>query len=78
MINFEELTLDEIEEIETLVGRPIDEAFADGKPKGRALKVLYFIIMRKQDPKYKFEDAGKVSQAEVLKLLQKDNDPKAQ
>ena len=37
MIKFEELTLGEIEEIELLVGRSLEEVFADGQPKGLSL-----------------------------------------
>jgi hypothetical protein len=77
MINFEELTLGEIEEIEMLVGRGIDVVFADGQPKGRALRVLYFIAQRRENPKYKFEDTEKITQAEALKVLG-GSDPKEQ
>ena len=77
MIKFEELTLGEIEEIEMLLGRSVDEAFADGQPKGRALRVFYFIVKRREDPKFKFEDTEKVSQSEALALLA-GNDPKEQ
>jgi len=76
MIKFDELTLDEIEEMEQLLGRPIDEAFADGKPKGRALKVLVFVAKRREDPKFTFEDAGKFSQAEATKFFVTESDPK--
>jgi hypothetical protein len=69
MINFEEMTLGEIEEIELLIGRSVDEVFADGQPKGRALRVLYFVAMKRDNPEYKFEDTEKVSQAEALKIL---------
>jgi len=41
MMNFDEMTLGQVEEIELLVGRSIDEIFSDGQPKGRALRVLY-------------------------------------
>lgn len=77
MIKFEELTLGEIEEIEMLLGRSVDEAFGDGQPKGRALRVFYFIVKRRENPSYKFEDTEKVSQSEALKLLA-GNDPKGE
>lgn len=75
MIKFEELTLGEIEEIEMLLGRSVDEAFSDGQPKGRALRVFYFIVKRRENANYKFEDTEKVSQSEALALLA-GNDPK--
>ena len=69
MINFENMTLGEIEEIEMLLGRGIDQIFTDGQPKGRALRVLYYIAKRREDPKYKFEETEKISQAEALAIL---------
>lgn len=75
MINFNELTLGELEEIELLVGTGIDKAFADGQPKGRALRALYFVAMKRDNPGYKFEDTEKVTQAEALEVLK--TDPKA-
>jgi hypothetical protein len=75
MIKFEELTLGEIEEIELLVGRSLEEVFADGQPKGRALRVLYFVAMKRDNPNYKFEDTEKVTQAQALEVLN-GNDPK--
>lgn len=75
MINFDELTLGEIEEMEMLLNTSIDTAFADGKPKGRALRVFYWIAMRRENPNYKFEETEKVNQAEALALLSGD-DPK--
>lgn len=69
MIKFEELTLGEIEEIEMLLGRGIDEAFANGQPKGRALRVFYFIAKRREDPKLTFEDTEKITQKEALSAI---------
>lgn len=74
-MDLEQLTLGEIEEMEMLLGTSIDTAFADGKPKGRALRVFYFIAQRRDNPKYKFEDTETVTQAEALALLA-GNDPK--
>ena len=76
MIDFESLTLGEIEEMEMLLNTSIDTAFADGKPKGRALRVFYWIAQRRENPNYKFEDTEKVSQAEALALLSGDKEKK--
>jgi len=76
-MNFDDLTLGEIEEIEMLVGRGIDEVFANGSPKGRALRVLYYVIKKKEDPNYTFEETENVSQADALKLLS-ESDPKGE
>jgi hypothetical protein len=69
MIKFDELTLGEIEEIELLLNASIDQAFSDGKPKGRALRVLYWVAKRRENPNLKFEDTEKVTQAEALAVI---------
>lgn len=76
-MNFDDLTLGEVEEIEMLVGRGIDEIFSNGSPKGRALRVLYYVIKKKENPKYTFEETENVSQADALKLLS-ESDPKGE
>lgn len=75
MMKIEDLTLGEIEEIELLVGRSIEDAFATGKPKGRALRAFMFVVNRRNNPNYKFEDTEGISQAEAVALLTGD-DPK--
>lgn len=72
MIKFEELTLGEIEELELMLNTSFDSAFADGKPKGRALRVLFYIFKRREDAKYKFEDTEKLTQKEALEFLTAD------
>lgn len=76
MIKFEELTLGEIEEVELMLNTSIDQAFADGKPKGRALRVLYFVAKKREVPGYKFEQTEKLTQAEALKFLTGDDSKK--
>lgn len=76
MIKFEELTLGEIEQVELLLNDSIDSAFNDGKPKGRAIRVLYYVAKRREDANLKFEDTEKVTQAEALSFLMGDNSKK--
>ncbi|MFN9113407.1 MAG: hypothetical protein ACK5XN_25325 [Bacteroidota bacterium] len=76
MIKFEELTLGEIEEVELMLNTSIDQAFADGKPKGRALRVLYFVAKKREVPGFKFEETEKLTQAEALKFLTGDDSKK--
>jgi hypothetical protein len=73
MIKFEELTLGEIEELELMLNNSFDSAFADGKPKGRALRVLYYIFKRRELPGYKFEETEKLTQKEALEFLTGDS-----
>lgn len=76
MIKFEELTLGEIEEVELLLNTAIDQAFADGKPKGRAIRVLYWVSKKRENPNYKFEETEKVTQSEALAYLTGDESKK--
>lgn len=70
--DFESLTLEEVEIIENLVGASIDEAFGDGKPKGKALKVFTWVIQKRTNPNYTIEEASQVSLRDSLKLIQGD------
>lgn len=78
MIKFEELTLGEIEEVEMLLNTSIDQAFADGKPKGRAIRVLYWVSKKRENANYKFEETEKVTQSEALAYLTGDESKKEQ
>lgn len=77
MINFDDLTLGEVEELELLIGKGIDAAFEDGKPKGRALRAFMFIAKKRENPNFKFEDTLTISQKEAAAFLAGE-DPKAQ
>lgn len=77
MIRFEELTLGEIEEIELMTGKSIEEAYGDGQPRGRALRVLYYVLKRRDNDKFKYEDTEKLTQKEATAFLT-GSDPKAE
>lgn len=76
MIKFEEMTLGEIEEVELMTGKSIEEAYGDGQPRGRALRVLYYILKKRDDSKFKFEATEKLTQKEAVAFLT-GSDPKA-
>ena len=78
MIKFEELTLGEIELVENLLNASIDQAFADGKPKGRAIRVLYWVSKKRENPNLKFEDTEKLTQKEAMDYLMGDVTKKEQ
>ena len=70
--DFESLTLEEVELIENLVGESIDQAFGDGKPKGKALKVFTWIVMKRDNPKFTIEEASKYTLNQALSMIQGD------
>lgn len=72
-MNFETLTLDEIETIENLCGISIDKLAEDGTPKGRNLKAIIFVMKRRENPDFQFEDAGKFSFADAMALFETDS-----
>ncbi|MFY9238375.1 MAG: hypothetical protein WAO78_05790 [Roseovarius sp.] len=70
--DFESLTLEEVELIENLVGESIDQAFGDGKPKGKALKVFTWIVIKRTNPKFTIEEASKYTLNQALSMIQGD------
>jgi hypothetical protein len=56
----DDLTLDEVEEVETLLGGPIDQIYSSGRPRAAALKAVLLVVMRRTNPDATIEDAGKV------------------
>lgn len=69
---FETLTLDEVEVIENLLDCSIDDAFADGKPRGKALKVLIWTMRKRTNPDAKIEDIKGITLAEAMQSLKGD------
>ena len=74
--DFESLTLEEVEVIENLTNSSIDEAFGNGKPKGKALSVFVWVILKRNNPNYKIEDAKKLSLKEALDMIKGDETKK--
>jgi hypothetical protein len=74
--DFDSLTLEEVELIENLTNSSIDESFANGKPKGKALSAFVWVVKKRQNPNYKMEDAKKLSLKEALGLIKGDEEKK--
>jgi hypothetical protein len=74
--DFDSLTLEEVELIESLTNTGIDQAFADGKPKGKALAAFVWVVTKRTNPDYKMEDAKKVSLKEALGMIKGDEEKK--
>lgn len=71
------LTLDEVETIENLSGTPMDELMGKGKLKGKTLKAIIWVAMKRKDPDFAYEDAGKVKMSQALELFESvTEDPK--
>lgn len=74
--DFESLTLEEVELIENLTNTSIDEAFSEGKPKGKALSAFVWVVMKRTNPSFKMEDAKKLSLKEALNMIKGDQEKK--
>ena len=74
--DFESLTLEEVEIIENLTNSSIDEAFSEGKPKGKALTAFVWIVLKRNNPSFKIEDARKLSLKEALDMVKGDDSKK--
>jgi hypothetical protein len=74
--DFESLTLEEVELIENLTNSSIDEAFSNGKPKGKALSAFVWVVLKRDNPNYKMEDAKKISLKDALGMIKGDEEKK--
>jgi hypothetical protein len=74
--DFESLTLNEVEQIELITGSSIDQLMDAGKPKGRAMKAIIFIMQKRIDPNYTLEQAGSLSMTEANAMFVSESDPK--
>jgi hypothetical protein len=72
-MNFETLTLDEIETIENLTGTSIDRLGEDSTPKGKNLKAIIYVMKKREDPSFTIEQAGKYSFTDALALFDGDS-----
>jgi hypothetical protein len=75
--DFESLTLEEVEVIENLTNSSIDEAFSNGKPKGKALTAFVWVVLKRNNPSFKIEDARKLTLKEALDMVKGDVTKKA-
>lgn len=74
--NFKNLTLEEVEIIENIIGLSIDEAFDEGKPKGKALKAFVWVVRKRTNPNYSIEEAQKLTLDEALSMIKGDETKK--
>lgn len=60
VVDLKTLKIREIEEIEEILGEAMDVAFAQGRPKGKALRAVGYILRRRDNPDFTLEDAGEL------------------
>jgi hypothetical protein len=74
--DFDSLTLEEVELIENLTNSSIDEAFASGNPKGKALSAFVWVVLKRNNPDFKMEDAKKITLKQALAMVKGDETKK--
>lgn len=66
---FEQLTLEEVELIENLLDAGIDDVFGDGRPRGKALKVLVWVLRKRENPNLKIDEVKGITLADAMKSM---------
>jgi hypothetical protein len=75
-IDFDTMTLNEIEQIELLTGKSIESIMDDGAPRGRVFKAIIYVFKKRTNPDFTFEQAGEFSMEQATALFSGDEDPK--
>ena len=57
-VDINQLTIAEIVEIEERTGLPLDALGQPDRPKGKMLQALAFIVRRRDNPAFTWEEAG--------------------
>jgi len=57
-VDINDLTIAEVVEIEERTGLPLDALGQADKPKGKMLQALAYIVKRREDPDFTWEQAG--------------------
>jgi hypothetical protein len=76
-MNINSLKLSEVADIERLGGRSVSSFADEEAPKGRMLMALVYVFKRRENPNFKFEDAGDIGLEEAMALIANDDDDKS-
>jgi hypothetical protein len=76
-MNVNELTMGEIDEVETYAGVPLSSLASTETSNTKLLIGLAYVIKRKEDPKFSLEHAKRLTMDEITAMLEDDDtDPK--
>ena len=76
-MNVNDLTMGEIDEVETFAGQPLASLSSTEQSNTKLLIGLAWVIKRKEDPKFTLEHAKRLTMTEITQMLEDDeNDPK--
>lgn len=74
MIDFSTLTMAEVSVIEDLSGMSITALGDEEAPRGKAMAAIAFIVKRRENPAYTFNDAMGLTMGELNDILATDED----
>jgi hypothetical protein len=57
-VDLNDLTMGEVEEIETIIGGSIAAVFGGTQPLGKASRAVYYVVKRREDPDLTYEDTA--------------------
>lgn len=60
-VDLESLKVREIEEIEEITGLPLSEMLGSGKPLGKSLRAIAYVVRKRTDPSFTLEQAGELT-----------------
>lgn len=59
-LKLDSLTIDEIDAIEEITGQPLDALNKAGSRRAPMLKAMAFVVMKRKNPDFTIEDAGRL------------------
>lgn len=81
MTNINRLTLGEMAKVEELSGQSLSALGDESMPKGKTLAALVFVMKKREEPLFTFEQALNLTADEAMEFLgladDEDEDPKA-
>lgn len=75
-MDIQNLTLGEIATVERLSGRALADLAEENLPKGELLAALAFVIKKRSDSSYTFEQAQNLTMHDINELLEGDAEAK--
>lgn len=66
----------EIDTIEKLSGQPFLDISEEDKPRGALMAAVAFVVNRRTDPNYTFDQAKNLTMSDIEQLLESDDDEK--
>ena len=75
-MDIQNLTLGEITQVENLSGRAFVELSDEEAPKGALLTALAFVVKKRADSNYTYEEAQKLTMADIEEIMTPDSSEK--